>query len=105
MQKGLDSYQTPAKVEIIATRDLPDAGMLYLPCPGCGGHRTQILEGFWQAGLDNESRKNVLLLVTLITQVCVQQVISTKATSSTCENLDGLMNEAVVSNTEWKTND
>ena len=53
MQKGLDSYQTPAKVEIIATRDLPEAVMFYLSCLGCGGNRTENLEKSWQR-LDNE---------------------------------------------------
>lgn len=46
MQKGLDSYQTPAKVEIIATRDLPDAVMIYLPCLGCNW--TENLEKSWR---------------------------------------------------------
>ena len=48
MQKGLDNYQTPAKVEIIATRDLPEAVMFYLPCLRYGGHWTENLEESWQ---------------------------------------------------------
>jgi hypothetical protein len=59
MQKGLDSYQTPAKVKIIATRDLPEAVMFYLLCLGCKGNWTENLQKIL-AGLDNESRKNVL---------------------------------------------
>lgn len=43
MQKGLDNYQTPANVEIIATRDLPEAVMFYLPCAGCRGNWTENL--------------------------------------------------------------
>jgi hypothetical protein len=48
MQKGLDSYQTPAKVKIIATRDLPEAVMFYLLCLGCRGNWTENLEKSWQ---------------------------------------------------------
>lgn len=48
MQKGLDNYQTPANVEIIATPDLPDAVIFYLPCLGCGGNWTENLEKSWR---------------------------------------------------------
>ena len=48
MQKGLDNYQTPANVEIIATPDLPEAVIFYLPCLGCGGNWTENLEKSWQ---------------------------------------------------------
>ena len=48
MQQGLESYQTPARVEIIATRDLPEAVMFYLACPRSEGRWTENLEKSWQ---------------------------------------------------------